>query len=184
MRDLTAGQLAAVNAGVVRPVLLCRLDFESDPLLVHSGVGTITHDGEDFLGIGAYGGVSEVTEGSDARPYDVDLSLSGIPTEFLATTMGEQYQGRGAALYIGLLDADHQVIDEVKQIWSGYMDYPDIVLGETATIAVRCRGRANDWNRARVIRYTKEWLRSVYPDDSGLDYVTQMVDRSILWGKA
>jgi len=182
MRDLTANQLAATGASVIRPVLLCRLDFESAPVLVHSGVGTISHDGEDYLGLGSYGGVSAVTEGNESRPYDIDLSLSGIPTEFLAETMGEQYQGRGAILFVGLLDSDLQVIDDIKKIWSGYMDYPDIVLGATATIVVRCRGRANDWSKPRLTRYTKEWLRALYPDDSGLDYVAQMEDKTILWG--
>jgi hypothetical protein len=72
-------------------------------------------------------------------------------------------------LFIALLDEDHQSIDTAKQIWSGFMDSPDIALGVTATIVVHCRGRANDWNRARLLRYTKEQQRSIYPDDSGLD---------------
>ncbi len=184
MRELTSNQQNATDAPVVRPVLMCRLDFESDPVLVHSGVGTITHDSEEYLGLGSYGGISEITEGSDARPYDIDLSLSGIPTEFLATTMGEQYQGRAVKILIGLLDEEHQIIDSAKQLWSGYMDYPDIQIGKTASIIVHCRGRANDWARARVERYTKEQQRADYPDDSGFDYVTQMADKSILWGKA
>lgn len=182
MRDLTVNQLAAVDAAVIRPVLLCRLDFASGVVLVHSGVGTISHNGEDYQGVGAFGGVSEVTEGSDARPYDIDLSLSGIPAQDLASTMGEDYQGRAVSLALALLDANHQVIDSAKEIWSGYMDYPDISLGKTATIVVHCRGRANDWARPRVERYTKEQQRADYPGDSGLDYVAQMVDKSILWG--
>ncbi|MDA3835341.1 MAG: hypothetical protein PF495_18325 [Spirochaetales bacterium] len=182
MRDLTTDQLTAVDAPVVRPVLLCRLDFSSGIVGVHSGVGKIIHGGEEYSGLGSYGGISEVTEGSDARPYDLDLSLSGIPLEFLASTIGEDYQGRAATLFIALLDEDHQSIDTAKQIWSGFMDSPDIELGETATIVVHCRGRANDWNRARLLRYTKEQQRSIYPDDSGLDYVAQMTDKTITWG--
>ncbi len=182
MRDLTTDQLTAVDAPVVRPVILTSLDFSSGTVRVHSGVGTITYDGQEYSGLGSYGGISEVTEGSDARPYDLDLSLSGIPLNLLASALGEDYQGRAAVNYIGLLDDNHQLIDTPKQIWGGYMDTPDISLGETATIVVHCRGRANDWNRARLTRYTMEQQRSVYPDDSGLDYVTQMADKSIVWG--
>lgn len=182
MRDLTTEQQAALEGAVVRPVLFAKLDFPTSPVLVHSGVGTITFNSEDYLGVGSYGGVSKVTEGAEARPYDIDLTLSGIPTEIIAETLGDDYQGQLAVLYVGLLNSDHVLLGEPKCIWSGYMDYPDISLGKTATIVVHCRGRANDWSRSRVERYTKEQQRADYPDDSGLDYIAQMEDKQIYWG--
>ena len=181
---LDTNQKAASAAPVIRPLLLARLDFVPLPVLVHSGIGTINYGGEDYLGIGSYGSVSGVKEGIESRPYDIQMTLSGIPTDYLSETMNEQYQGRAAHLAIALLNEDHQQIGTPKIIWKGKMDYPDIELGETAKITVSCRGRMADWDRPRIRRYSQEDQQSRYPDDNFFKYVAAMVDKTVIWGRS
>lgn len=181
---LTAEQITATAGAVIRPIYMASLDFPVIPLFVHSAVGTISFDGNDYLGLGQYGGIQGIKEGLESRPYEIMLTCSGIPTALIAEVLGEHYQGRAVKIYILLFDEAHQAIGVPKLIWKGSMDYPDIELGETATVTVSCRSRMADWDRPRIRRYSHEDQQDRYPGDNCFKYVVAMVDKVILWGRS
>ena len=181
---LDASQIAATEGPVVRPICMVRLDFPVQSVLAHSGVGTITYNSEDYLGVGNYGGISAVKEGLESRPYNISLSLSGIPTTLINEVLAEHYQGREAKIFIVLYDVEHQAIGAPVLIWKGKMDYPDIELGETATAAVSCRSWMADWDRPRVRRYSHADQQDRYPGDNCFEFVAQMIDKTLIWGRA
>lgn len=180
---LTETQQAASEAPVIRPVLMASLMFDPEPVHVHSGVGTILFGGNSFLGVGALGGISGVKEGMETRPYDINLTLTGIPTEYLAITLDQHYQGKLAVIYIALFDVEHVIIGDPVVIWKGFLDYASVDLGETATVNVTARNRLTDWQRPRIRRYTHEDQQSVYPGDTGLSYVATMADKELRMAK-
>lgn len=203
-RGLTTSQSLAAAAPVVRPVIMARLDFASGPVCVHTGVGTITYNGEDYLGVGDLGDISRVEEAAEVRPYSLQLTLSGIPPSLVAIAVGEHYQGRDCRLYLALLDANHDGaglmpaaglhpaaglypapagIDPIE-VWRGRMDTADIEMGETATITVTAQSLLADWQRPRIRRYSHEDQQDLHPGDRGLEFVAAMVAKDIVWGRA
>lgn len=172
-------ELAAEN---MRFVLLCYLDLDSE-LYITNAPFTITWDGHEWLGVGTFGNVSQVTEGAMLQMYSLTFTLSGIPLEYIQQSLGTYYQGRSAKLWVALLDNNFQIIDSPLLVFHGRMDTMDIELGETATISVNAESRLTDWNRPRISRYTHEDQQMRYPDDNGLEFVAVAAEQEILWGR-
>lgn len=183
-RTADASVVTASKAEVVRWVDLVRLDFSGGVVAVNSGVSTLSYNGDDYLGTGALGSISQVQEGPDPRPYSISLTLSGVPPEYVAVAIGEHYQGRDARVYRAMLDAEHQLIGTPALLFRGRMDTMDIDMGEMATISVTAQSRLADWDRPRVRRYNHEDQITEYPNDKGFEFVAQMVSKELIWGRA
>lgn len=183
-RGLSPAMEAASAAAIARPVLAAELDFSGGVVRVCSCPYTVTIDGEAFLGVGTFGSVSPVEEGSELQSYGIALELSGIPPELISTALGEHYQGRPCQIYLALLDEAHQVIASPVILWSGRIDTMDVDLGDSATITVSAENRLVDWERPRTRRYTNEDQRAEYPDDKGFEFVPQMQQKQLVWGRS
>lgn len=181
-RDMTAAAITAAESEVVRVVLMADLDFESGHFRVHTGAGTLYFLGNPFIGIGDIGKVSELEETAQVQSSGLSLALSGIDPDLLSVALGENYQGRDVVLYLGLLDAGLQLIQDPVTLWRGRMDTMNIVLGETATITVTAKNPLADWDRPRVRRYNNEDQQAKYPGDLGLEFVEKSINKEILWG--
>jgi len=56
--------------------------------------------------------------------------------------------------------------------------------GETCTLAVAAENKLVILQRAKEARYTDEDQKARYPDDRGLEFVSGLQDREIVWGRA
>ena len=108
---------------------------------------------------------------------------SGIPPSYLSIALGDDYQGRDVKIYTGLLDEGHQLIADPALVFQGRMDYMSIAMAETATIAITAENHLANWNRPRVRRFNDKDQQDKYPGDLGLEFVEQMVEAEIVWGR-
>lgn len=182
-REISSLTLAAGKADVARPVILVRLDFLSGTVRATSAPFDVTHDGETYTGVGNLGAMSAVPEGAELQSYAVELTLSGIPPELVSMALADKYQGREARLYLALLDEEYRVTGTPLLIFRGQMDTLDIELGKTATLTLTVQSRMADWERPRLRRYTHEDQRALYPEDKGFEFVGQMAEKTIYWGR-
>jgi hypothetical protein len=179
--DSLAGE--ASTQKIVRPVILAELDFASGPVRVSSAPFPLSHQGQVFAGVGALGAASAVAEGAELQGYAIQLTLSAIPVELVSVALADQYQGRQGRLWLAFLDEAHQMQGEPLFIFAGRMDTCDLEIGETATITLTIQNRLADWERPRLRRYTDEDQQSVYDGDLGLQFVAQMAEKTIYWGR-
>lgn len=182
-RSLTTAVSAAAQAPVVRPVYLARLDYASGVVRLASAPFDLAWGGESYLGVGSLGAITAVEEGADLQTWTVQLQLSGVRSELIAIALGEHYQGRDARLLLALVDDQHALIADPVVIFRGRMDTQDIELGETGTIVLTVQSRLADWHRPRVSRYTDAEQRARFAGDKGLQYVNQMADKTLHWGR-
>lgn len=183
MRDLTPGVSGAVQDGHVPALLLVELDFPSGFVRANTSAVNLEWDSHTWYGVGNVGGVDVIAEHSDLQMTGVSLSLTGIPSEMIARVMGEHYQGRSCKLWFAPLDDNYIVLADPVLVFSGRIDASDIQLGDTAAISVTAESRLTDWERPRVRRYTNEDQLAEYPGDRGLEYVAQMVEKTLVWGR-
>jgi hypothetical protein len=83
------------------------------------------------------------------------------------------------------MDAVNGVISNPIVVFSGFMD--TMVIndgGETATIQVTVENRLIEFERTRVRRYTAEDQKIDFPTDKGLEFVAEMEEKEIVWGRA
>lgn len=182
-RDLSPFALEASKAQVVRPVLLARMDFASGLVRVTDAPADISVSGETYLGLGRLGSVSAVQEGTELQAYALQLTLSGIPPELISLALLDSYQGRDVRLFLLLLDDAHQPAGSPLLLFRGRMDTLDIALGDQATISLTAQNRLADWERPRLSRYTHEDQKVAYPDDKGFEFIAQMAEKTIYWGR-
>ena len=87
-------------------------------------------------------------------------------------------------MLLGTIDADGDVIADPVIVFSGFMDTMVINDGaETATIQVTVENRLIEFERTRGRRYTAEDQKIDYPNDKGLEFVAEMQEKEIVWGR-
>ena len=204
-RDLSAITIESLEEGVVYPFFATELRFSSNIVRMWTGQGTLVlEDGTEWIGLGQLLDISSIEETSEMAVKGASISLSGIPSELLSLALSEPYQGRVAKIYFGtfqqgcilqetanyiLLEGGGRINLEsmshgFNELFSGYMDQMNIEEGgDTSTIQMNVENKLIDLERARVARYTSGYQKSVYPNDLGMDFIEDLQDKKIPWGR-
>jgi len=205
-RDLSDNTIDNISQDVVYPFFATELKFDGDNTLrLWTGQGTLVlDDGTSWVGTGNLLNISAIEETSELAVKGATLTLSGVPSEVLSLALSEPYQGRVCNIYFGtfsygnllqesssyilLQDGSRinlQTTDKgFNEIFSGYMDQMNIEeSGETSTIQLLVENKLVDLERARVARFTSGYQKSIYAGDLGLDFVEDLQDKQISWGR-
>lgn len=190
-RALTAGFLAALAEGTIRPAIFFEGEFVASGspsetpsfLRFWTGIGDLDWDGKTWTGTGSLLGLSPIDETRDLQARGFTVSLSGMPSDLISLALGNVRQGKPGTLWLGLFDAAGALIEDPYQLQRGLFDVSVIEdSGDTCTIAARYESRLIDLEKPRVRYYTTEDQRLDYPDDLGFEYVPSLQDAEILWG--
>lgn len=182
-RTLTTAA-ANVFAGEVVPcLLLIELDWPSGFVRVNNSAVTFAWDSKEWRGLANLGSVDVISENADMEMSGVTLTLTGIPSAMISRVLGEHYQGRNCNIWMAPLSADYAVLADPVLVFPGRIDAAVITLGDTASIKITAENKMADWERARVRRYTHEDQIAEYPADKGLEFVPQMVEKVLIWGR-
>ncbi len=205
-RDLSTNTIDNISQDVVYPFFATELKFDGDNTLrLWTGQGTLVlGDGTSWVGTGNLLNISAIEETSELAVKGATLTLSGVPSEVLSLALSEPYQGRVCNIYFGtfsqgsilqesssyiLLQDGSRINLETtdkgfNEIFSGYMDQMNIEeSGETSTIQLLVENKLVDLERARVARFTSGYQKSIYAGDLGLDFVEDLQDKQISWGR-
>lgn len=205
-RDLSTITIDSIEQDVVYPFFAVELRFDGDDLLrMWTGQGTLVlEDGTEWVGLGTLLNISSIEETSEMAVKGASITLTGVPSETLSLAISQPYQGRVAKIYFGTL-TQGKVLQEggayillqeggrinletadtgFNEIFSGYMDQMNIEEGaETSTIELMVENKLIDLERARVARFTSGYQKSIYPSDLGLDFIEDLQDKQIPWGR-
>lgn len=183
-RGLTSGMVTELTSGSLRPALACEIDtFSGVNVYVWSGIGTLTWNGHDWLGVGEYANISAIPETVDVIAAGIKLSLSGIPSSLINMALTDLSQGKPARIWLITLDASGNVIADPYQVFAGHVDVPVVnEAAETATIEISVENGLIDLHRPRFRRYTPADQKVDYPYDQGFNYVAQLQQATISWG--
>lgn len=182
-RDLTATAVASLDDAVFRPFFAVEMLFDSpNELRLWTGLGTLSHEGNDWFGTGSLLSFDRVRETVDIAANGASVSLSGISSSVISLALSEPYQGRVCNIYFGNTTDGAA---NMTNVFSGYMDQMNIEEGpESSTITLLVENKLIDLERPRVARYTSSYQKSKYPGDLGLDFIEDLQDKDIVWGRA
>lgn len=180
-RDLATPNKTAILSQYVQPVLLVRLDFTTETVYLCSAPFNLVWNSETWLGVGALGSVSGVTEDSAVSAQATSLTLTGIPPEYMADALEVVTFGGKAQLYLGFLSNGALLTDPIPACL-GLIDAPSVKIGpESCEISIAIESEMADLQRARGGRYTACDERSRFPNDGCCDYVSLIQDKLLLW---
>lgn len=183
---MTSEVIAELRKGVVRPFYLVEIHFTDQICYVWSGTANLQYPastGPTYLGVGAFGKISTISETQDVQANSVQLSLSGVPTDMLGEAISYCRQGQKVVISIGFLDASGAVIADPIALYVGHMDTVTVDDSpETCEISITAESRLADLKRARVQRYTDDDQQRSRPGDKGFQYQPMIADWNGGWG--
>jgi len=187
-RSITTAFNNAVISKVVRPILACELEFSTGTLRFWNGYGdlvmTAGGSSNTFTGLGDLMNVSAISESDQVEAVGAQLSLTGIKSSLISAALSANYTNRNASIFLGLFDTNKAVIADVYTLFKGKMDIMKIDEGpETATIALNLENRLIVLDRAKERRYTHEDQQLSFAGDLGFEFVPDLQDKEIIWGK-
>ena len=205
-RDLATDIIDALDDDVIYPFFAIELLFDGDNTLrLWTGLGTLNYNSQEWVGTGTLLNISTVEEASEIAVKGATVTLSGIPSSVISLALSQPYQGRVCNLYFGMFtvnkllqQSDDYILMQtgasillqtdqtsISNIFSGYMDQMNILeTPSTSTIELVVENRLIDLQRARIARFTSEYQKSLYPTDLGLDFVEDLQDKDISWGRS
>ena len=187
-RDITTAFKNSIEGLVVKPIIGIELEFSDGTLRFWNGYGNLTMtaggSAKVFAGAGDMLGVSEIEESSTLSMSGVTLTLSGIKSSIIATALGANYTNRKGAIYLGLFDTSNNVIADVYTIFKGNMDVMNIQEGaDTCIITLKLESRLITFEKASNRMYTLEDQKVDFPNDIGFEFIPDLQDKEITWGK-
>ena len=187
-RSITTAFNNAITSQVVRPLLAVELEFSTGTLRFWNGYGdlTMTAGGSSntFTGLGDLMGVSAVSESDQVEAIGASLSLTGIKSSLISSALSANYTNRNASIFLGLFDTNKSVIADVYTLFKGKMDIMKIDEGaESATIVLNLENRLIALDRPKERRYTHEDQQLSFSGDKGFEFVPDLQDKEIIWGK-
>ena len=206
-RDLSSNTIENISQDVVYPFFATELRFDGNNVVrMWTGQGTLTlSDGTEWIGLGQLLNISSIEETSEMAVKGATLTLSGVPQSLLSLALTEPYQGRVCNIYFGtfvqgsilqesssyilLQDGSRINLEEEQtnfnELFSGYMDQMNIEeSADTCTISLAVENKLVDLERVRTARFTSGYQKSIYAGDLGLDFIEDLQDKTIVWGKA
>lgn len=183
-RNITTAFNNILESDNLSPFLAVDLSFDGGNFVTWTGYGNITFGGTTYIGGGDFLNVSQISETADIQANGINITLSGIPSDLISSALNETYQGRPAKLYLGVLDGNGAVVADPYLIFSGRMDTMGIEdTGDTANISLTAESRLIDLERSRERRYTSEDQKIDYPNDKGLEFIADLQEKEIVWGR-
>lgn len=184
-RTLTTEISAEIVKPVLTPVWFIEADFPGGSVRVCTAASTVDWDGKSWTALGYLLAPSPARDTQNIEATGLSITLSGVPSELIATVYGEFAQGRPCTVWLGLLNASGEVIPNPVRINRGRLDaITDEDDGATATITVTVENGLRDLQRPNVRRYTHEEQQRLFPGDLGLQFVPKIQEREIFWGRS
>lgn len=182
-RNLTSGMLAAIQAPVLYPALFVSITFLDGPVYIWTGFGNITWNSLNFIGVGSFGSISIIEEGTSIEARGITLGLSGIDNSLLAGALQNMDQELPVTVWLGLFDGNGNLIPNPTIVWSGQTDQPKISFGpETATIEMNCESRLFEMNVSSDFRYDYTTQTNLYTGDTSMSWINGVVEFNVNWG--
>lgn len=177
---------AASAAAFIQPnvsiITFVMMDFTSGIVRTHNGLGTYTWGGQDWIGVGSLGSVSQFEEGADISPYGITLTLSALDADVSGEALNQNYFMRPVSIYIGALSADDELLNDPLPIWSGHMDVMTVTAGaENDTITLKCESELAAFDRSSNLKYTDQAQQRFYPGDVFFNFLPKIEGAKIKW---
>lgn len=181
-RDLDSYLRAGAVSEEFRYVVMVHAAFPSGDLYVHNGVGTHTYDGNDYLGVGAFGSIEVIEENTTLVDSPIKMSLSSITQEVLDAIRNDDIYGRAVNIYVAALDNNDQLAGTPTLWLTGYMDAPSVNIGQDNGVSITIQTKAGLLKRRNNKRFTLEDHQTDYSGDKFFEFLPYLMETDLQWG--
>jgi len=183
-RGFPAAVATALAQQHVAIVSFAKLEFPSGTVYLHNSLGMYTWGGQDWLGVGDLGSISQVEEGLDVSPYAITLTLSGLDATISGVALTEDYYLHPVTVYLGVLDTDDVLISDPTQIWAGFMDQMNMSVGADGGDAIQliAESELSRFNKSLNLMYTNAAQQEKSSGDLFFNFMHKIEGAKVNWG--
>jgi hypothetical protein len=182
MKAYSSQLTAALEAGGVTTAGAVKIATTAG-FRVWGGEGTITLDGEDYVGIGDRGLVQDLGSQLGGAEQGLELTLSGVDSDVIPIIHAANIRNAPARVWQLLFDlSGANFLGAFPR--GGRIDSLSIedVPGGKATIRARSESAAKNMGRMTGRQRSDADQRTLNPTDGGMQWATQAPLRSLAWG--
>lgn len=192
-RSVPSDLLTALTQDVIEPFYAVEFLFDDEDgtssteagyvgdraIRLWTGYGDRTIGSDTYLGTAGLLNISGLEEVADLSAKGASVTLSGISSGIMSLALQEPYQGRQATIIFG-----ERSVSSTITSFSGLIDeMPIRDGGESVTINLTIESKYITLQRSNVRRYTSANHKLRHPADTFFDWVTQLADAEIVWGR-
>ena len=184
-RDVPTAIDLKLDDAFIRPVVFVELDFDTDPVYLHTDLGEIPTLGETWSGVGGLGGISAVEETSDKVPavkLRLDITDESAGSIFQELTQQDFYQ-RECIIYMSLRDTVlGDLVDSPFELWRGKCDIPEFHDGIEKYVELLVE---SEWASGRLSNgklYSDAQQQQDFTGDLFFEFLNDLVNKRITWG--
>lgn len=192
-REISPSITTALANSHVNLAFLLELGLDSGAVYLWSGEGNLSWDGKLWMGVGALGSISAITEETGLADVRIKATLSHLPIENLPDFVEEftlnNPVGRPFQIHLVFFNNDTS-IDDVLPLTAGFIDGLNIFEAggggseNLGGIELTLASEAAMLALTRVFRLTDQHQQALFPGDKGLEFVTDTNLSEIRWGQA
>ena len=176
--------LTRLGADNVQPFTAVKAEFDTDDVLIWSGIEDITINSETYTGAGTFLGIDTVEEDAEINSNGIAISLSYMDPIVLNYALTESYQNRPITILIGFTMGGSNEVAGVMTLFKGRMQTMRINdTPEGAVISLTAENRLIDLSKPRGYRYTNQAQQHLFSGDLGMQYISKIQEKQIFWGK-
>jgi hypothetical protein len=188
MSRFGAGQFRdAMLKQTVHLTQFAEIRIPGEPIYLNPHQVDFTWNNKVWLGMRGLGSISVVKE-TPGMIGGIELTLSGVIEENVAEALDPKIRGADVILYLVALNSEQKIVPNPIVSWMGFVDRPVIAIDNgTATVTLSCEHISLRNKLPRTWRYTHEDQQILFPpdannpEDRGFEFVTQMVERTVVW---
>ena len=181
----TANAIASQHVG--EEIMFAKLEFPDGTLYLHTSLGTYTWGGQDWSGVGSWGGIEGIEEAQQISSYSATLTLSGLDSTLLNEALSQDYFMRPVTIYFGVANENDVLVDTPTQIWAGFCDSLQLSVGADGGDVIRlvCESELVQFERSANLRYSDNAQQNVHSGDTFFQFLPAIADNpAIKWANA
>jgi len=196
-RNLITNQVDELTADTLRPCYAVLIDL---PNPVNAGITThafwtgdydfrkaIYPDNAyyDFIGAGNLLSVSEGSETSDLSANGLSISLMAT-TDIISVLRDKEYQGMPVRAFVGTVHSNtkRDFAPDLFMFFEGFADQLLFSMNENSVIVtLKAENKLVRLSKSSGRYYTQEDQIAEHPNDKGFEFMNNLQDREVLWGR-
>lgn len=183
MSVLDSNQQTELEKPVTRVVYFVEFRFRSGTQRICTWNQPIVALGQTWSGFGQIMDIDRVEESEGTEAKSLNFRIMARP-EWIAAAIGpvSEYRGQPVKMYMCPLDESFALVGTPALAWSGYMDTANLGIdGDEGSIQIRAETQAYNLSRQPVFRINASQHKARYPNDTGLDYLNDLIANPKLW---
>jgi hypothetical protein len=138
-----------------------------------------------YLAQGQFLRFSNITESSDIRVGQLDMTFTAVDTTTVSLLINNEYMNKRVVIYRAVLADDYSFTsDDVFTVFDGIiMGYSIQEANDTATVTITVASQFADFERTSGRKTNPASQQVHFPTDKGMDFSAQIV-KDLKWGRS